>query len=655
MKDSTTQSQKAHASNLPFSPSSAPFGAHGAPICAHETANVRLQRSDNLGHPRAFINAGTIKDESGKVVTAELQDGTEHTLDNAVAIFTQLVTGNARWHWPEEPEGEHLIGFDTVSEQRRFAPGHYLDEGVDLTVIQGERKARAIHLPPPVIINLRESAPAATDLLTDEQLDYFRANGNNALIYIHGYNVPHGEWGRFLKYDGSREAYHGNAPSFAKAFTWHPNKATIWQDADALSNNNAITPEEDKLNGTGAHNWAIHTEYQLNRAAGFDGQDWMPYSRIINISWPGDTGSTDFMQAELNAMSAGRRLAPLLLQLADAGIAINLISHSLGARVALTALNIVGTIGRSNLVDHLLLWQPAVADNALTNDSRRDVHPLGLGVFPSAHSAARKIVVLHSRGDGILGAGDDEDSALWQDALLRSSPAALIATAAWNLTSAEDAMDDVLGYFRGAYDKKWWAFPSFLDNGFGPAIEKLYKDYLPLTFDAWMTAHPQRSLYVPETLKQTVKENWARLGEDILAEANALRQPCIDCLRSGERPPEYTLLAPLNHRASVGPQAAKDYVLRLKKLAVNDWVPEQSPRPALGYVGFDEVTGEGASAFDEFLDEVLANDKVVSVNQSKWLFSHSGMKIPTQELFEEVYQREIMQSRLLENSKFGRY
>ena len=150
-------------------------------------------------------------------------------------------------------------------------------------------------------------------------------------------------------------------------------------------------------------------------------------------------------------------------------------------------------------------------------------------------------------------------------------------------------------------------------------------------------------------------ENWARLGEDILAEANALRQPCIDCLRSGERPPEYTLLAPLNHRASVGPQAAKDYVLRLKKLAVNDWVPEQSPRPALGYVGFDEVTGEGASAFDEFLDEVLANDKVVSVNQSKWLFSHSGMKIPTQELFEEVYQREIMQSRLLENSKFGRY
>ena len=31
------------------------------------------------------------------------------------------------------------------------------------------------------------------------------------------------------------------------------------------------------------------------------------------------------------------------------------------------------------------------------------------------------------------------------------------------------------------------------------------------------------------------------------------------------------------------------------------------------------------------------------------------MKIPTQELFEEVYQREIVQGQLLANSKFGRY
>ncbi|WP_144778755.1 alpha/beta hydrolase [Marinobacter maritimus] len=638
------------ASNLPFSPSSAPLGAHGAPICAHETANVRLQRSDNLRRPKAFINAGTIKDESGHVATVALQDGTEHTPDNAEAIFTQLVTGNARWHWPEEPEGEHLIGFDTVSEQRRFAPGHYLDEGVDLTVIQGERKARVIHLPPPVIISLREPAPASGDLLTDEQLDYFRENGNNALIYIHGYNVSHGEWGRFLNRQDSQKHYGGHGPGPRTA--WHPNKATVWQDTEALSEFTASPLEDDDVNGTGAHSWAIHMEYQLNRAAGFDGKDWMPYSRIINISWPGDTGSTDFMQAELNAMTSGRRLAPLLLQLADAGIAINLISHSLGARVALTALNIVGTIGRSNLVDHLFLWQPAVADNALTNNNSRDVHPLGLGVFPSAHSAARKIVVLHSRGDGILGPENADDRAWWQKALHHIQP---LAMTAWTLAKADAPMDEILGKLHGAYNKKWWCFPSFLDNGFGPAIEKLYKDYLPLTFEAGKTAHPQRSAYVPEAVKKTVQANWDRLEKDILAEADALWQPCIDCLRNGERPPDYTLLAPLNHRASVSLQIAKDYVFRLKKLAVNGWFPEQSPRPALGYVGFDEVANEEATAFDKFIFESLNDGKFIPANQSKWLFIHSGMKTPTQELFEEIYQREIMQNRLLANSKFGRY
>jgi len=638
--------------NLLFSPSTTPLGAHGAPVCKRETANVLLSRSDTLGRPRAFIDAGKIEDESGRSFTATLQNGTEHTLDNAEARFTKLLTGNAQWYGPEEPKGEHLIGFDTVSEQLRFAPGHTLSEGVELTVIQGERKARAIHLPPPVFINLREEASPSEDLLTDDQLDYFRANGNNALIFMHGYNVPHGEWGRFLKYDGSREAYHGNAPSFAKANTWHPNKATVWQDTAALSANSSVTLEDEKLNGGGAHNWAVHMEYQLNRAAGFDGEDWMPYSRIINISWPGDTGSTDFMQAELNAMASGRRLAPLLLQLANAGIAINLLSHSLGARVALTALNIMGIIGKRDLVDHLFLWQPAVADNALTNDSSRDVHPLGLGVFPAAHSAARKIVVLHSRGDGILGADNSEDEAWWRKALSFKHP---VATTAWDLATADDPMDDVLGNLRGAYDKKWWTFPSFLDNGFGPAIENLYKDYLPLTFEAWMTVHPQRSLATPEVLKQTVQENWTRLEKDILTEANALWQPCIDCLRNGERPPDYTLLAPLNHQASVNPQMAKDYVLRLKKLAVNNWVPEQRPRPALGYVGFDEITDERASEFDSFLYESLNDGKLIPVDQSKWLFSHSGMRIPSEEVFNRSHRAEIVRRISDEGVGFGRY
>ena len=132
-------------------------------------------------------------------------------------------------------------------------------------------------------------------------------------------------------------------------------------------------------------------------------------------------------------------------------------------------------------------------------------------------------------------------------------------------------------------------------------------------------------------------------------------QPCIDCLRNGERPPDYTLLAPLNHQASVSPQMAKDYVVRLKKLAVNNWVPEQRPRPALGYAGFDEITDERASEFDSFLHESLNDGKLIPVDQSKWLFSHSGMRIPSEEVFNRSYDAAIIHRVVNEGGGFGRY
>jgi len=100
---------------------------------------------------------------------------------------------------------------------------------------------------------------------------------------------------------------------------------------------------------------------------------------------------------------------------------------------------------------------------------------------------------------------------------------------------------------------------------------------------------------------------------------------------------------------------AKDYVLRLKKLAANNWVPEQQPRPALGYVGFEEVTGEDVADFDVFLDKSLASGKFFPVDQSTWLFSHSGMRIPSKEVFNRSYRAEIIRRISDEGVGFGSY
>ena len=100
---------------------------------------------------------------------------------------------------------------------------------------------------------------------------------------------------------------------------------------------------------------------------------------------------------------------------------------------------------------------------------------------------------------------------------------------------------------------------------------------------------------------------------------------------------------------------AKDYVLRLKKLAVNDWVPEQPPRPALGYVGLDEIADNTSPNFDQFISRLLDEDIIYQANQSTWLFSHSGMRIPSEEVFNRSYRAEIIRRISDEGVGFGRY
>lgn len=635
--------------DLPFKPNHEPLSMPGAPPCCYQsTGSVILRRQDNTGFPLPIHNPGRIS----------TGDGSPNPPDNdgQVAYFSDLPLGEVHWQWHESVVGEHLVGVNTISDELRLEPGESLRQPVPVEVIPGGRKLTAIHLPPPVMINLREEAPAEEDLLTEDQLAYFQRNGNNALVYIHGYNVEHGHWSHFVKGVGDAR-FDGHRGVVAGKPQWWPQEATVRQDADALTDEYSLAVDPDDINGTGAHNWAVNMEYELNRAAGFDGQDWVPYSRLIHISWPGNTGATDFTQSELNAMTAGRRLVPILRQLAEAGIAINLVTHSLGARVALTALNILGTLGRDNLVDHLFLWEPAVADNALTNAVERDAHPLAMGVFPTAYRAARQIVVLHSRGDGVLGPQTEEQQSTWEK-LIAFTPIGLMSQFGreiFRIGSADDPLDETLGLAGGAYNKKWWTFPNFIDDGLSPAIEALYQAYLPLTYDP---RPPTRANWRPgsEQHKQAVLQNWARLEQDILNEADALRQPCIDSLNRGQRPPAFHLLAPLNHRASVSPDAAQDYVKRLKHLALRHWFPEHPPRPALGYVGFSEVAGtEATTDQDDFIQDHLDNGHFQIVDQTDWLFSHSGMRIPSDELFRNVFQREIMENRLLANSSFGRY
>ncbi|SHF86916.1 hypothetical protein SAMN02745148_03725, partial [Modicisalibacter ilicicola DSM 19980] len=89
---------------------------------------------------------------------------------------------------------------------------------------------------------------------------------------------------------------------------------------------------------------------------------------------------------------------------------------------------------------------------------------------------------------------------------------------------------------------------------------------------------------------------------------------------------------------------------QLRQLGQRDgWQPRDvEVRPALGLVGFDEVKGGG------FFAKKLKDDAFGFVNQSTWLFEHSAMKYPTEEIFVKSYQEGIMR-RMQKNSRFGQY
>ncbi|MDX2164658.1 MAG: contractile injection system protein, VgrG/Pvc8 family [Gammaproteobacteria bacterium] len=183
------------------------------------------------------------------------------------------------------------------------------------------------------------------ELLSEEELNYFKNQTNNKIIiFVHGYNVPAGHFGKY---------------SYLR------------------------TPEEgftdDSVNGSGAPNWLMHMEYNLNCAIQNTYLEFpwdkkaLDYRRILGIHWPGYkkiydipwSNNLNFSGMEFNALASGYALSPLIKQLHRAGIEITLIAHSLGNLVAVQLMDLLGR-EHQTFIDHVFLWQAAIAKTALS-------------------------------------------------------------------------------------------------------------------------------------------------------------------------------------------------------------------------------------------------------------------------------------------------
>ena len=314
------------------------------------------------------------------------------------------------------PTHEQVILFPEVfkSKASHFSESPSVNPIIDIIVI-----------PPPLFVNLGEYAPLST-----EAVQYFKHNGNNALLFIHGYNVALGEYGNYpqgyefekdlsiieTRFKHSHEHKQNTSLKFKTSSKQEKYLRTIAYDLSIPAEILAKFPElsitfaqyfsEFKpefnpeglgetyslLNGTESHQWFTQMEYNFNRAAGFFPPHYQDYTRILGIHWPGCDSAIDFKQAEQNANQLDQEFCALIHQLLENNIHINIVALSLGSRLALRMMKRLVDKGYEECIEQVALWQAALPNSILTNDKN----------FENAYKATKKLIVLYSKEDYIL-------------------------------------------------------------------------------------------------------------------------------------------------------------------------------------------------------------------------------------------------------------
>jgi len=288
------------------------------------------------------------------------------------------------------------------------------------------------------------------DSPTKKDIELLKSFGNSATIFIHGFNVEAGSYSEriidiqkisssiqeefsntllsksqehyLLKYQSGISNYilktipelQAQIPKWPdhKIYNLNNQSATSAKTLiEDLFIGNPTATLDSTINGTGMHQWAVHMQHNLNCSAcnepleyDYFGNPIFPwekhgdkYAPIISISWPGNTGYGNFKMAQKRAHLAGIALSKALEKISFNGISINIITHSLGAHVALSALQHLHETKSKTKISKLILWQPAISDTAFSEHGLDKEY-----TFPNAAYHTKKIIVLFSHTDAAL-------------------------------------------------------------------------------------------------------------------------------------------------------------------------------------------------------------------------------------------------------------
>lgn len=694
-------------------------------------ANVTIYHYDSLAEYRKLPEGivVTVFDSSGKAYPAKIESG--ESVHNGVLcgeISWQLSGGEAVSSTYTKKDNRRLTeqsehtplkasdGYVLIKARNQSSdeftlskePLKQLTDPLKVQVSFTENKVEAVYLPPPILVNLRLRQNEPTVQLKEKVIQQLIDDGGHATLFIHGYNVPLGSLGRFASSEelGEQIQYKNqlSPEQVQKPYLYYDNKLmkqavnidlhkkleknylsegvsyTKVGDRDVFSLaevNKSYDKLSPLLNGKEALSWFPHVEFHLNLAASgkkklAEFNQWDKYSRIVGVTWSGSVDpDLNFFRAEMYANEAGRELAGVLKQLIGEGVKINIITHSLGARVALSAMNILGDMSGEydNRIDNLILWEPAVADNALTNldnyEAKKAFNPLAMEIFPYAHKVPKHITVLYSQEDGVL--GSDHSYSDYE-------PVALIG---------------------GAYPSKYLSFTTG-----NSALKEYYKDTRIYDYEksviqikhtcdllyagAGKQYRPDECAKLPHAYQvNRYKQEIAALIREEAARVN-------DPANSPTFIPPLTYLKPWSHFKRFPEEVLNHIIEVLTGNALSDWEKRENyfkVRAALGHQGnrqtildkdknlndlspqrkrilhdsfLEKLSQEGEKL--EYFGQVIEED---DGSQRYYFISHSAMRtwewldLDRHQVFpliyEYSYKREMMDKKIQKHSKFGRY
>jgi esterase/lipase superfamily enzyme len=123
---------------------------------------------------------------------------------------------------------------------------------------------------------------------------------------------------------------------------------------------------------------------------GLVGSGARAYHQVIGIAWPGGFTKPSYPLAKLRANALGDSVFARLKKVVEAAKAVDIMTHSLGARVILKALQNAAPTGTT--VRNLFLTAPAVDNESIQKDEK----------FFISTQACRNVYVFHSKNDNVL-------------------------------------------------------------------------------------------------------------------------------------------------------------------------------------------------------------------------------------------------------------